>query len=63
MSREQLDALFEALRENPRAKINMPGRLTGKHCQARLQRAQAKRRQGRVKEAVRHREGRASFTP
>lgn len=35
--------LFRAARENLANPMNQPGRLTGKHCVARLQRAQAKR--------------------
>lgn len=35
--------LFAAARVNPRNPMNQPGRLTGRHCRARLQRAQAKR--------------------
>jgi hypothetical protein len=38
-----LKALFFAARINPKNPMNQPGRLTGRHCKARLQRAQAKR--------------------
>lgn len=36
--------LFAAARVNPRLAMNDPERLTGKHCQARLQRAKARRK-------------------
>lgn len=36
--------LFSAARANPRNPMNRPGRLTGRHCVAKLQRGQAKRR-------------------
>lgn len=36
--------LFFMARLNPRNPMNQPGRLMGRHCRARLQRAQAKRR-------------------
>lgn len=39
-----LQALFEAERFNPQNPMNRAGRLMGQHCQARLQRAQAKRK-------------------
>lgn len=35
--------LFAIARANPRNPMNQPGRLIGRHCKARLQRAQAKR--------------------
>lgn len=35
--------LFEAARMNPANPMNQPGRLMGRHCQARLARARAKR--------------------
>lgn len=35
--------LFSIARVNPRNPMNQPGRLMGRHCVARLQRAQAKR--------------------
>ena len=38
-----LIALFAAARVNPQNPMNQPGRLMGRHCRARLQRAQAKR--------------------
>lgn len=38
-----IQALFLAARLNPRNPMNQPGRLMGRHCKARLQRAQAKR--------------------
>jgi len=38
-----LKALFNMARFNPKNPMNQPGRLTGTHCVARLQRAQAKR--------------------
>lgn len=44
-----IDKLFLAARMNPRAPINEPGRLTGRHCAMRLKRAQARRKQGRRK--------------
>lgn len=36
--------LFVYARLNPQNPMNNPGRLMGRHCRARLQRAQAKRR-------------------
>lgn len=39
-----IKALFHAARINPRNPMNQAGRLMGKHCRARLLRAQAKRR-------------------
>ena len=53
MSVETLAALFDAARKNPANPMNRPGKLMGRHCRARLQRAQAKRR------AV----GKCAFTP
>lgn len=38
-----LQSLFAAERSNPANPMNQPGRLMGRHCVARLQRAQAKR--------------------
>ena len=38
-----LKDLFLAARFNPSCPMNQPGRLLGKHCKARTQRAQAKR--------------------
>ena len=38
-----LDELFKAARLNPANPMNQAGRLAGRHCVARLQRAQAKR--------------------
>jgi hypothetical protein len=38
-----IEALFAVARANPRNPMNRAGRLTGKRCRARLQRAQAKR--------------------
>lgn len=38
-----IQELFTAARHNPYNQMNQPGRLMGKHCRARLQRAQAKR--------------------
>lgn len=38
-----LKSLFTAARNNPANPMNQPGRLMGRHCVARLQRAQAKR--------------------
>lgn len=35
--------LFAAARANPQNPMNKPGRLMGRHCRARLQRAVAKR--------------------
>lgn len=55
--------LFEAARVNPANPMNQPNRLTGKHCVARKERAQEKRRSGRVKANKRHRAGRAVFNP
>lgn len=63
MSRKAFFGLFIAERNNPANPMNEPGRLTGKHCVARKLRAQAKRRNGRVKANKRHRAGRAVFTP
>lgn len=42
--RYNLAELFMALRMHPKHPMNEPGRLTGRHCNARLQRAKAKRR-------------------
>ena len=36
--------LFEAVKHSPKLPMNQAGRLMGKHCKARLLRAQAKRR-------------------
>lgn len=49
----ELVTLFAQARVNPKLVMNDPYRLQGKHCQARLQRAQAKRRKA----------GRAVFNP
>lgn len=38
-----IEALFWAARHNPRNPMNQAGRLMGRHCKARLARAQAKR--------------------
>lgn len=38
-----IEGLFAAARANPQNPMNQPGRLMGRHCQARLQRAKAKR--------------------
>lgn len=35
--------LFAAARQNPNNPLNQAGRLMGRHCKARLKRAQAKR--------------------
>lgn len=39
-----LDELFDRARANPMNPMNKPGKLMGRHCQGRLQRAKAKRR-------------------
>lgn len=38
-----INELFAAARANRRNPMNQAGRLMGRHCRARLQRAQAKR--------------------
>lgn len=38
-----ISELFRAARLNPRNPMNMPGRLTGRHCAARMKRGQHKR--------------------
>lgn len=58
-----LSELFDAARQNPNIGMNAPGRLIGRHCVARKLKAQAKRRKGRVKANVRHKAGRAVYTP
>lgn len=58
-----INELFDMARQNPRNPMNEPGKLQGRHCTARLLRAQAKRRKGRVKANKRHRAGRMVFTP
>ena len=70
MSREEfillplsLTDLFDDARKNPRNPMNEPGRLTGRYCIPRQLRAQAKRRNGRVKANVSHRAGRAVYQP
>jgi len=45
--------MFAAARANPSNPMNRPGRLMGRHCKARLLRAQAKRIKA----------GKAKFTP
>lgn len=50
-----ISELFAAARANPRNPMNQPGRLMGRHCKARLQRAQNKRRK--------HPRGMSPFTP
>lgn len=49
----QLDILFAMAKQNPNAPMNRAGRLMGRHCRARLQRAVAKR----------VRRGKRAFTP
>lgn len=56
-----LDELFEQARMNPHNPMNEGGRLQGRHCVARKLRAQAKRKNGRVKNGVRKRAGRKVF--
>lgn len=48
-----IQVLFAIARANPRASINKPGRLMGRHCRAVLQRGVAKR--------IKH--GKRPFTP
>lgn len=55
--------LFGMARSNPRLAMNDPTRLQGRHCAARLIRAKAKRRRGRVVNGKRKRAGRATYTP
>lgn len=63
MSLRDLQLLFDAERRNPANPMNQPGRLMGRHCIARLRKAKAKRAKGRVVKGLRHRAGRATFTP
>lgn len=39
-----LELLWAIAKQNPRLAMNDPRRLMGRHCRARIQRAQAKRR-------------------
>lgn len=48
-NRFSLAGLWAACRENPKNPMNVAGRLMGRHCRARLQRAQAKRIKARKK--------------
>lgn len=43
MALKHVKAFFAAVRMNPHHPMNRPGRLMGRHCRARLQRAVAKR--------------------
>lgn len=63
MSLRDLQLLFDAARRNPANPMNQPGKLMGRHCIGRLRKAKAKRVKGRVKNGLRCRAGRATFTP
>lgn len=57
-----LDSLFDAVRQNPKHPMNDATRAQGKHIAARIERAKAKRRNGRVVKGLRRKAGRATFS-
>lgn len=62
MSYKFLLGLFQAERMNPANPMNQPGKAMGKHINARIRKAKAKRAKGRVVKGKRHRAGRATYT-